>query len=119
MHQHDLTEAFEEEAFFDANPELKLQRAFLGFCAEGDLEAVQGMWEGEGEVVVGARDEEGGAVHVAVRAGRWEVVAWLLRRGVGVGMVDAEGKGWREVAVGVLGEEQVRGLEWEVQNGSA
>ena len=82
VHNHDLTEAFEEEAFFDANPELKLQRAFLGFCAEGDVEAVKGMLEAEGGVVGNARDEEGGAVHVAVLAqGQWQGAGQIATRG--------------------------------------
>ncbi|KAI5776824.1 hypothetical protein EDC01DRAFT_624825 [Geopyxis carbonaria] len=95
---YDLGAALAEEAFMDANPDLKRARAFLEFVAAGDREMVREMLAtDQARVLAGVRDEEGrAAVHVAVENGRRGVLEVLVR--AGFGGVDGQGRTWEEVA---------------------
>ncbi|KAK0742895.1 hypothetical protein B0T18DRAFT_370485 [Schizothecium vesticola] len=114
----DLLPILTEEAFLASNPEARPARALHTLAAEGDVEGMVDLLGDVEEDVVRWRDPLNGgrtALHVAVEAGREEVVWLLLWVGSGV----EEGR-FPEVVVQLAGEmgvgrgegvgEDVRGL---------
>ncbi|RPB14822.1 hypothetical protein P167DRAFT_477571, partial [Morchella conica CCBAS932] len=96
----DLGALLDEEEFYDENPELKKVRAFLEFCAEGDVESVLEMIEMDAELL-DAQDFETGqtGLHVAVQNQREDVIQLLLEKGVDRAVLDNAGRNYYQLAV--------------------
>jgi len=97
---YDIGAMLEEEAFYDNNPEFKKIRAFLEFCAEGDVTTVTEMID-EDAGVVNSQDFETGqtGLHVAVQNRREDVLGLLLGKGADKEVRDAAGRTFYEFAV--------------------
>ncbi|KAL7275950.1 hypothetical protein RUND412_001074 [Rhizina undulata] len=95
----DLGALLDEEEFYDRNPEFKRTRAFLEFCAEGDVETVTDMIEEEPDLV-NVQDFETGqtGLHVAVQNQRENIVDLLVQKGAGRNARDSQGKNFIELA---------------------
>jgi len=90
----DLGAELDEEAFYDAHPQLKRTRAFLGLMAQREFDAAGELIHGVEGVSVDCRLSAGGqtALHMAALNDDAEACMLLLEWGATRGLEDEQGK---------------------------